>query len=343
MMTCKTYYRNIYVFKLLDTDDMNNDILRQKKYSRVEKIKLDFSTEITDISCLKNLKILILNSIHNPISQDQIDHMNLTELRLFENKNINRISHMKNLRILHIVGDCTINQEEIDKLNLYELNMSCNPNIHCLTHMNKLKNLYAKCGRYSLGGPGSNECKKNLTRDGIKNLDLNVLDIEGNLEIIDVSSFRNLNVLDISIPYSPINQSQIDHMNLTELKLLENKNIFRVSHMPNLRVLHIVGRCAIKQDEISKLNLYELNISFNTDIYYLRHMSNLRKLYANCGPHYIIVRPTETDSGYYWCPENIELSTIQNLDLHVFHIHGHSRLVMEFDKSTMKNLIDYQY
>jgi hypothetical protein len=72
-------------------------------------------------------------------------------------------------------------------------------------------------------------------------------------------------------------------LNLVELRVNNDKKLFNVSFMKNLKILHANGSdCGINQNGINGLNLVELRINYNSKIFDVSFMKKLKILDAGC-------------------------------------------------------------
>lgn len=179
--TCWEYYTGLFIYsislKYKGYDEykysyhLTNDILRQQKFSRIRILDLSYNAHVTDLSFLPNLKILYVQGGNCAINQKSIDTLDLVELYVSNNKKINDVRHMKNLKILDASYGSWIDQNGIMGLDLLELNACDNKRIKDVRHMKNLRILdasYKKCG---------------ITQEGIEGLNLEKLEWRGNDKI----------------------------------------------------------------------------------------------------------------------------------------------------------------
>ena len=104
-----------------------------------------------NIGHMTNLKVLDIR--FSTIGQQDIDTLDLVELRITGNQGIYKVSHMKNLKILYAGAPCIIGQNEINQLDLIELYIHNNTMINNVNHMKNLKTLYIgfKCSVHQNG------------------------------------------------------------------------------------------------------------------------------------------------------------------------------------------------
>lgn len=123
---------------------LTNDILRQNKFNRLEKLSLNFNKKVTELNFLKNTLKELNCRWQSSLSQKSIDKLNLYKLDAGYNYKIKNVSHMNNLKILDCSGDkCGISQRGITGLRLIYLNIYKNKNIINIEFMKKsLKELY---------------------------------------------------------------------------------------------------------------------------------------------------------------------------------------------------------
>lgn len=304
---------------------IDNEILAQKKFSKVTKLDINNNNKIKNISRLQNLKCLNISlnqgfiTHKNKINQKIINTIQqpITKLYASDNKYITNISHMTSLTNLDISNDSNITQESINNLNLVVLNLEYNKKITDISHMNKLKKL-------NISGTSV------ITQNGINKLDLLELQIYNQSKIIDLNHMTNLVKLNASIyfflvDYVPIGitQRNISSLtSLTELNIENNTQIFDIQHMTNLTKLNIKGT-NINKESLAKLNLIELRISQCTQSYDISHMNKLKIL------HYTRI-DNDTDNI-----NNLTSKKLEGLDLKYLNIHDET---MVYDLSHMTNL-----
>lgn len=305
LSTIPILYNNLYILEL-PVCKINDIILEQKKFSRLRIIDAS-KTSIFDDRC--------------QISNYTIKKFNLLKLKLNDNKKINNIGHMSNLKTLYIANN-VVRQKDIATLNLIKLFAKNNSKIHDVSHMSNLKKLNAS------GSSGINQ-------KGIYGIDLIKLNVSYNNKITDISFMTNLKTLYVAHPFfdytfTNICQRSIDKLNLKVLYANNNKDIYNLSHMTNLKILCInnsdsgngyyiyklADKSKIDQNEIKKLDLSILNISNNPTIVDVSHMSNLRYLYA------------DNDSG-------VDQNGIRNLNLELLSVSNNPNII---DVSHMRRL-----
>ena len=155
---------------------------------------------------------------------------------------------------------------------MVKLNAKSNTQIKDVSFMRNLKVLDASCG-----------C--GIGHDGIVGLDLVELNMSRNTYITKISFMPSLKILHLE--YSNLRQNEIDKLDLIMLNANGYSNdIANVSHMRNLKILSICGRCSrIDQTGINGLDLIELNAADNKKIKNVSFMRNLKILDASgkCG------------------------------------------------------------
>lgn len=205
-----------------------------------------------------------------------------------------KISHMKNLKILHLPERCDITNDEIADLKLERLYMPNNYKIHDLNFMKTLKTLDAS------------DSNNGLMQAGIVKLNLVEFNMSDNSKIIDVAFMSNLKKL-IASGRSGITETGLLGLKLIELDVSNNKNIQNVTHLTTLKVLHINGVSAVDQSGIANLDLVELHANGNKSIVNVAHMRNLKILGAGhvCG---------------------IDQYGIENLDLRILYAHNNAKI-----------------
>ena len=198
---------NIYFHKMVMIDDLmnipeqiiyniNDDVLQQSKYNFLKKL-----------------------NANNQVTQTGISRFNLTELDAYNNKNINDLSFMKNLKKLNASGfSWSIHQNVINGLDLVKLIVCDNEHIRNVSFMKNLKYLNA----------GGRHCV--LGQKGIRGLDLHYLYAGDNYGIYDVTFMKNLTVLDVGCYTSicGIDQEGINGLNLKKLHAFGNRSIHNV-------------------------------------------------------------------------------------------------------------------
>ena len=101
VFTCSAIKNNLFItdlynidkkyLKLLDDNFLKHDIFQQTR-------KLKANSKITDVSFMKNLKVLYAND-NSAIDQDGIKGLDLIELNASYNNKITDVSFMKNLKV----------------------------------------------------------------------------------------------------------------------------------------------------------------------------------------------------------------------------------------------------
>ena len=139
--TCKYLYTNLDITDLYNIDieyrgKLTNEILLQ--YPKLEKLDTRDNSKITNISYLKNLKILDA-SWYSGINDESLIGLDLIKLNVWGNPNITKISHLKNLKKLDAGYDSGINDESLIGLDLVELCATSNPKITKISHLKNLK------------------------------------------------------------------------------------------------------------------------------------------------------------------------------------------------------------
>jgi hypothetical protein len=125
-----------------DESSLNNNILRQKKFEKVEILGIINGMNIVDLSFMPQLKVLHANDLL--FGQYAIRHLNLQMLCVNDNYMVHDVGFMSNLQILHACGECGIRQDGIAGLNLIELYVDWNTNITDVSDMTNLCVLSAK-------------------------------------------------------------------------------------------------------------------------------------------------------------------------------------------------------
>lgn len=175
---------NVRYHKIVEIDDLmyvSNDILTK------------LNDKILQQPNLRNLKYLDARGIYDTyntdinaydfysnISQEGINGLNLIHLNTSNNKKINNVSHMKNLKILNANGlYCGIDQFGIHGLDLTTLCVDSNHEINDVGFMKNLRILHVNYNN-------------NIDQNNIKDLNLEELSMNYNFKINDVSHMTNL-------------------------------------------------------------------------------------------------------------------------------------------------------
>lgn len=124
--------------------------------------------------------------------------------------------------------------------------------------------------------------KTGIDKDGLKQLDLYSLDMAYNPIKFDLSSLRNLRLLNIRGRECQIDQNDIEKMNLEELIVVDNPHINNISFMTKLRKLNAIGS-GINQKGIEPIDT-ELDLKWlamSDYMYSIKHLKNLKTLFVN--------------------------------------------------------------
>lgn len=115
LATCRLFYDQLFLTNLVMIPVsklrlLTDEILSQKKFSRLTELQILPRARIKHIPT--SLKTLILYG--NNIGQEEIKRLDLQKIVLYNNRNINDISFMKNLRIVTIRDRrCSLTQDSI--------------------------------------------------------------------------------------------------------------------------------------------------------------------------------------------------------------------------------------
>lgn len=185
VLTCKVFKNNFYINDLCRIDNkyinvLNDNILKSDIFQNTYALCTVFNKNITNISFLTNLKELNASSECN-ISQNSVDKLHLTKLRIWSNNKITNISFMKSLKELDI-SNCNISQKDIVRLDLVAFCSSFNHRINNVSFMTNLKKL--NISRMI-----------SMRQTGIAGLNLYELNITSNPIIRDISFMKNLVVI----------------------------------------------------------------------------------------------------------------------------------------------------
>ena len=129
---------------------------------------------------------------------------------------------MKKLKHLKAFGlHCSLGNEGINKLTqIIKLKINNNQGITNVNHLIHLEKLYVTW--YS-----------KINNNGIKNLNLILLDAAGNSDVKEINHMTNLKILNASSSCGITNED-IKQLNLYELIINDNENITEFAHMTNL-------------------------------------------------------------------------------------------------------------
>lgn len=88
----------------------------------LKELCIDDINVVPDLNHMTNLQILRVNNYRGSYLA-QIDNyclatLNLSELYICHNTTITKIAHLTNLKVLDVIGNCSISKEEVAKLNL---------------------------------------------------------------------------------------------------------------------------------------------------------------------------------------------------------------------------------
>ena len=128
IQSCQYFNYNLYIYDLINIDNkylelLKNSILQQYKFRFVVKLNAKYSSKITNVSFMKNLKELNAEGYYG-INQKSIEGLDLVKLDVSYNSKITNVSFMKNLKEFSARGSCGINQEGIEGLDLVKLDVS---------------------------------------------------------------------------------------------------------------------------------------------------------------------------------------------------------------------------
>lgn len=284
MQMNKHTYNDIYIYSLICTKKMDNNIIRQKKFCKLRTL------------CVTNDKVECLNHLSNTLSkldcsgyycgvnQDGIMNLkNLETLRCSQNEKIHSVNHLANVlsELCCCGSECGIDQNGI--MNLKSLKTLCcasNKKIRSVNHLSETLldlNCSMDCG---------------IDQSGIQNVTkLKILDCSNNEKIEDVNhlaetleelycNFYDHRTGDYVLPQNGVYQNGISELKF--LKILfcsDNFKINNVNHLKNTLV-HLVcgGGCGIDQYGISELKILEtLDCSENPNIINVNHMAGSLK------------------------------------------------------------------
>lgn len=249
-------YNNSYIYSLYAFDESNIDqeIIEQTKFSRLQELHCCYNKNIYDIGHLnKTLKKLYCRG-ESKISQKCIDKLtNLEMLDCSYNENIFNVNH---LAYVLIELNCSSEEEQLWIYEHYE-------------------------GRKKLANSG-------ITQDGILKLEkLKILKCRNNRNIYSVNHMHDtLEELDCSGDNNNINDIGICMLKkLRKLCCNYNRNIENLDiFSETLEVLRCCGGCCgVNQESINKLKkIIKLHCSYNPNIYSVNHLSDtLEELYIN--------------------------------------------------------------
>lgn len=279
---------------------INNQILIN--YLNIEKLSLEENQNSLDLKPFTKLQKLNLSGDKCLISENHINHLNLTFLKCISNYDLQSFKYFTNLRILIINAAFTKNSSFLPE-SLVALHIN---NQHTISDLNNLTNLKILSA--------TNTC--NLYSSSLVKLDLNYLNICNNTKIININFLTNLRILNASdkclveltpslsklikldlsynhykknILYltslkflnicglvSPYCETDLVNLELISLKIKDNLNISDINFMTSLKKLDISHRCTkIKGNGFMNLCLDELNCSYNYDI---KKIFNLEKI-----------------------------------------------------------------
>lgn len=270
--------------------------------SHMTKLReLDISeTNLTD-DCLKSLDLWTL--IMNQTRITDLSHMgslntlvatealglrfipsNLTELYIDENKIIDSLIHLTNLRILSINQCNQISDQSIHGLDQLE-ELYCD-DCEKITDLN----LFPRIKILSIGG------NSGLRDSGIRSLNPIELNVDENPMITMISHMSNLRILsakwkkydfetdetdetDLLESRPGIGDEQLQGLNLESLNASNNYRIIDLSHMDRLRILYANGTSGIDVTKVTN-DLIELHADDNKKITDLNHLKKLKVLHV---------------------------------------------------------------
>lgn len=271
MLTCKWLYHNLTIREIPFMDGgWRQTWLESYSLRNVEKFHWWGDDDIDTVGHFKKLRKLCLCGVS--VFQDEMDRLDLEVLRVYGIRTFEDLSHMKNLRSLHLSNDSVpfwefSDQKLLEKLtNLEELFVE-RTDVDDLNHLRNLRKLTICSAPYIGNG-------------GVRNLNLEELDVD-DTEITDVSHMTNLRKLTVRED-CPLTQECIDRLNLEVLTMMDPDG-YRLGHMTNLRSLVIMGD--FDQEGISGINVRKLCLYDCPSIKDVNHMSKLEELTVggSCG------------------------------------------------------------
>lgn len=177
------------------------------------------------------IRSILRSNTSKPV--DRLTEKNLTnfvsleELELTNNRCVENINFLVNLRILRINGICCIPSSAIYQLkNLVELNCNYNYNITCLPPSPNILILLA-----------AYPCK--IGDEHVSKLNLRKLDCSQNLNITKIKHFKLLRCLTID-KKSGISQEELNLCTSIEmLSVVENHDIKNIDGLKNIKLIYI--------------------------------------------------------------------------------------------------------
>lgn len=248
---------NIYIYRLSvnSNDNITENILHQRKYSRLAALLCPNNKNISDINHLKNTLIELDCSGRNS-KIDQNGFSCLKFLKVLDcsfNTNISTIEHVAE-SLEELYCDCygdnalekTISQNDINKLCILRV-LSCenNPYINNVNHLSgTLEKLYCRGIYCGINQKGITDLKK-----------LKLLDCHGNKEIKDANIFKNSLTELYCSGKCGIKQENID--DLIYLKTLDCACNTFINNIDNFTLEEICCEYS-KIDELSVKNIKKL-------------------------------------------------------------------------------------
>ncbi len=251
--------------KLVLLGDIN--IEDSLKHLNLKNLKFYRKNNIKDIKHMTNLKKLKLYQNEVLSDEDVADLVNLEEFTV-PNANITEIKQMKKLRSLFCEPDSIITDDQISHMDLIHLKVSSE--MHKVSHFTNLTYLNLRyndeiqndeilklpivilvCNRYTKNLPPTVKelylCDNQLiTDDDIKNLNLNLLECDGD---------------------NNITNAVLSNFNLGYLSINDNPVLNNIQHMTNLKELYCSGDSCITYNDIVNMDLtiliYEENPNFD--------------------------------------------------------------------------------
>jgi hypothetical protein len=225
----------------------------------LRELNINKNQSISDVSWMRNLRILSVNYC-NLISDQSLRGVdNLEELHCDGVENITDLNSMRNLKVLSICGSLSgVTDQGIQGLNLLELNLNDNTKITKISHMSNLKKLSIDIYLFD----EDLEDYPGIQDDELKALNLEELHADGNPRVHDLNHMSNLRILHAE-GVCGIGQLGIQGINLIKLYARDNEKITNLNHMHRLRYLGAKGRSAIGPRGISGLHLEKLSYRGN--------------------------------------------------------------------------------
>ncbi len=330
---------NISKLENLEKLDIKNavidDISFIKDLKKLNVIKINVSTKLTDYSVLKNLDNLFTLEIYGGIGKSadmsvfsDLDKVSTLYLTLINDRDVSFIKEMSGLSLLSV--DCSV--DLYNKINELVQNTKIRLEKHGsllkvdTSISNEIEDGIINWSQYDFNNTEVISIKLNSKYNNIKTLQE---------ELNKLSNYKNLKNLTISSdeqgkPYSVENfdflknLTKLDYLYINGLNANDISATFELSNLKTL-VLSNGNMANSKFNLISKLTKLEtLNLSMQniTDISVLSNLTNLKKLYLS-GNNITSIESLKTltklEELYVGCNENLKnynsLSSLENLTI----------------------------